>query len=213
MIFAIIVAIWNHNKFDDFLVSRLFKIKTEVPAGQAGPSKPCLQADFIQEETLPSLGDYLLSWVPEICQCCPKNRRKRALEKARARLEAEVNIVEMIKTHRYVALALRHLLPKHVRSTLKARTRYITIDPDLPEDDRAEDFAAPADGVVEHELTEGFFSSEDEDPKEAALAVNADGDVEHGLTVYNTVGDDSTRQLQVPTPSMKESICGNKIAP
>ena len=47
----------------------------------------------------------------------------------------EVDIIEMIKTGRYVKMALRNLLASDVRMDLKQRSRYIMIDPDAVYDE------------------------------------------------------------------------------
>ena len=78
-------------------------------------------------------------------------------------------------------MALRHLLPAKVRMELKDRSRYISVDPDETETKVGEDlmetnFAHALDKIeyeLNHEadeegdLTDGFYSSEDEDDEES----------------------------------------------
>ena len=48
-------------------------------------------------------------------------------EIARAKLESEVNLVEIIKLQRYVRLGLQQVLKEKKRRKLKERTRYLKI--------------------------------------------------------------------------------------
>ena len=45
-------------------------------------------------------------------------------------MEQETNIIEIIKSKRYIERALRHLLNEKKRFEFKERSRYIAIDPD-----------------------------------------------------------------------------------
>ena len=56
-----------------------------------------------------------------------QSREDRIFEMARRRLEKETDIVEMIKSRRYVKAALRQLLSSEQRLRLKSTTRYAPI--------------------------------------------------------------------------------------
>ena len=58
------------------------------------------------------------------------NRRERAFDKAREKLEKELNVIELIKSRRYFARALKMLVPPETRLRLREETRYLVIDPD-----------------------------------------------------------------------------------
>lgn len=62
--------------------------------------------------------------------CCKLNRKDRAFEKAREKLEKELNMLELLKSLRYHNLALKKLLSADVRFSLKQQTRHVIIDPD-----------------------------------------------------------------------------------
>ena len=49
---------------------------------------------------------------------------------ARDRLEKEMNIIELIKSQRYFARALKSLIPREKRLQLREQTRYLVVDPD-----------------------------------------------------------------------------------
>ena len=95
-------------------------------------------------------------------------------------MNEEIDIIEMIKTRRYLKLALRELLPHKVRMDLKQRSRYLLIDPDKgpqgPDDEVQEMEFESILEKYEYELnqedvflTDGFYSSEEEDKKETWL--------------------------------------------
>ena len=51
--------------------------------------------------------EYLMDLLPKKIICCNKNRSQRMIEKARQDMEQEINIVEIIKSRRYINEALR----------------------------------------------------------------------------------------------------------
>ena len=64
-IFLIIVGSWNHNKFDNMLVSRLFKIRGEKTG----------QEDEIINSCLPNCTDWIFSLLPDSCIVCKRSRK------------------------------------------------------------------------------------------------------------------------------------------
>lgn len=50
---------------------------------------------------------------------------------AREKLEKEINLVTIIKSRRYTALALKALLPRKKRHELKAKSNFVEINTDL----------------------------------------------------------------------------------
>ena len=71
-------SIWNYQNFDNFMVSRLFKIKRpkneiEEDAGYFE------QSDYIELNMLPNLRNWCLSCVPKYCFCCAYSRKEKAL--------------------------------------------------------------------------------------------------------------------------------------
>ena len=53
-----------------------------------------------------------------------------AMNRAREKLASEINIVQIIKSWRYMERALKLLLPARTRLELKEKSRYIVVDPD-----------------------------------------------------------------------------------
>lgn len=110
--FAMFAGVWNYNSFDNFMVSRLFKIKKpkeEIEEDMGFYS----QSDYIKIGRCPFFMEYLQSWLPKCCHCfCLKrNRRQIAMQQAREKLDKEINIIEMVKAWRYFEKAIRFLLP------------------------------------------------------------------------------------------------------
>ena len=68
--------------------------------------------------------------LPSQFVCCKMNRQEKAFSKAREKLEKELNVIELIKSRRYFAKALKMLVPPETRLRLREQTRYLVIDPD-----------------------------------------------------------------------------------
>ena len=127
---ALLNTIWNYQAFDNFMVSRLFKIKRpkeEILADTGFFS----QSEYIKLSIVPNLRNWCLSCVPRCCFCCGYSRKEKALQLARAKLDKEVNIIEIVKSWRYFESAIRFLLTERKRLDLKERSRYLTVDPDF----------------------------------------------------------------------------------
>ena len=93
-IFAWFAGTWNFNNFDNMLVSNLFKIKRhgKQTSGDKTDTKD-LEADFIKLSPMPNCLDIIYSLLPNCCICCNRNRRAKALAKARNILDKETNII------------------------------------------------------------------------------------------------------------------------
>ena len=55
--------------------------------------------------------------------CCHYSRKQIALKEARASLEKEVDVLKLIRSRRFVHLALKHLLDPPLRKEFKARSQ------------------------------------------------------------------------------------------
>ena len=53
------------------------------------------------------------------------------MNKAREKLGQEINIVEVVKSWRYMERALNYLISKEMRLQMKEKARYVVIDPEL----------------------------------------------------------------------------------
>lgn len=166
--FGIICAAWNYNAFDNFMVSRLFKIKKRKQ--DIDPGTPIFnQSDYIDLSSAPNFTDWFYSCLPKrFTRCCKRDRKSVALQMAREKLFKEINIVEIVKSWRYFDLAIKSLLDERQRIDFKEKSRYIAIDPD-PADEETQQkktfamMAKRTQSIRRHNMSDGFFSSEDDD--------------------------------------------------
>ena len=163
LLLALLSQIWNFNNFDNFMVTRLFKImkpKKKIDENL----KFFEQSDYIVADKYPYFLECFRSFAPKKCHFCKLTRREKALLKARDKLDKEINIIEIVKSWRYYEQAIRYLLPEAQRLDLKARSRYEAVDPDLDAVKTLKNtFALKIRRSISrrrHEFSDGFFSSE-----------------------------------------------------
>ena len=76
---------------------------------------------------------YTSKILPRKLVCCSKKRKQVAMEKARASLNKEVDIIKLIRSRRFVHAALKQLLDPALRKELKQKSRFEVIDIDESE--------------------------------------------------------------------------------
>ena len=109
---ALLLNICNFNFLDNYLVSKLFKLTNNAKKSETtsiDPSKTNSVKEYCVKQLLPSK-----------LVCCRRTSRQRALDQAMGRLAKEVDIVEMIRSRRFLHLALERLLDKQTIQELKA---------------------------------------------------------------------------------------------
>ena len=121
--FSSVVGCFNFNNFDNYMVSRLFKVK-KIDAKTNKSNSYFQRADFIDPSNYHNCLEYFIDKIPCLkryycCKCCRKDRAQRGMDKARKYIQKEINIVEIIKKLRYVTDALNHLLPEKKRFKIK----------------------------------------------------------------------------------------------
>lgn len=111
---AFLVSIWNYNMFDNYMVSRLYKL--EHPDQDSRHLKDTFrESNFIKPRRFYNPKEYFRDLLPKwlcFCASCKADRHERGFELARKRLASETNIIENIKSRRYFNAALRFLLSK-----------------------------------------------------------------------------------------------------
>ena len=96
--------IWNHNYLDNHLVSQLFRAKARSQGLKTFPVS-------LSNSTSGNIRDFCLDRIiPTKLACCRKSRKLEAIKKAREKLEGEIDIIKMIKSRRFVHMALKKLL-------------------------------------------------------------------------------------------------------
>ena len=122
---SMILGIWNYKSFEYHFLTNFFKMKA---------TKGNQNDDYNYKNYAPkkicNIKEYFLELIPVIMcvKCCRRNKRHAAIEKARQALNKEVNIINIIRILRYLKLAMRQVLPKHVRIEAKKRSRYVVLD-------------------------------------------------------------------------------------
>ena len=97
--FSIIVGILNYNHFENYLASRLFKVKGSK--AHLAPSLWC------------NVCDYVIDMIPAcLTSCCGLDMRQRSFELMREKMEEEINIVKIVQSRRFFKNALQMLLSK-----------------------------------------------------------------------------------------------------
>ena len=109
--FAFLV-LWNYNNFDNYLASRLYKIKDDSDC----QIDDKYAAKFIDPTKWCNICEFMFDVIPSCLKCkrckCRKSRKMESVEQARVLMDEEINIVEIIKSRRYFNMALRALLTK-----------------------------------------------------------------------------------------------------
>ena len=111
-VFYFIHLAWNYSAFDNFMVSRLFKIKLpeeEIDEKAAYFNK----STYIILSKFPFFRSLCRRLSPKCCHdtCCKRTKKEVAMNNARAKLEKEINIIEIVKSWRYFKAALHNLIP------------------------------------------------------------------------------------------------------
>ena len=87
LFFSSVVSCFNYNNFDNYMVSRLFKVKKiESKTNQSDPYFQ--RADFIDHSNYHNFLNYFISKMPcknslSCCKCCRKTRAQRGMDIAR----------------------------------------------------------------------------------------------------------------------------------
>ena len=113
IVFDAIQALWNFNNLENFLATRLFKLK--LPEDKIDRTQDVfLHSEYIPDSKYPYMRELLQRLLPAAClRCCTslkKTRKERAMQLAREKLSNEINIIEIVKMWRYFQIAIRSLL-------------------------------------------------------------------------------------------------------
>lgn len=195
---AFLVSVWNYNMFDNYMVSKLYKLERREQSSR-GLKDTFKESGFMKPRRFYNPKEYFRNLLPSwicFCQGCKADRHEKGFELARERMANETNIIEIIKSRRYFNAALRFLLSKKQRMRLKERGRYTLINPDNKTEITRE-------GEESNEYTDGFFSSDSDNfaPSEANLRQQVPRlvqDNETTLRVNSTLFESSNEGLMNP---------------
>lgn len=169
------LSFWNYNHFDNFMVTRLYKLYKPNKDGRSrSKSNTFQESEFLEPPLMINTKEYIKDLLPSCLACCSgkktccgPNRVDRAFAKAREKIAEETNIIEIVKSRRYQAAALKFLLTKEQRIKLKNQTRYFAVDPDSEEKPEKKQ-VQKIDDSTQKDLnwTEGFYSSSSQGSEE-----------------------------------------------
>ena len=157
--FAFVVGVWNYNMFDNYMVSRLYKLERRDQDSRR-LKDTFKESDFIKPRPCYNPKEYFRNLLPGwccFCKGCKADRLEKGFELARQRLESETSIIEIIKSRRYFNAALRFLMSKQQRMKLKERGRYTVVNPD---DDKVQQKKESEGQDSNEQYTDGFYSSD-----------------------------------------------------
>ena len=129
---SLVISLFNYENFDTFLASRLFKIKFETETDDDGKNI-FEQSDYFRGSKWSNFKLYLMDCLPRKAVCCRRSYQERGIKIAIDAMHKEIDIIDMIKTRRYFAMALKKLLTSKQRMKLKEKSRYQCVDPKLRE--------------------------------------------------------------------------------
>ena len=88
------LSILNYRYFDQFMASKLYKIKREDCDGIQDYFQ---RSDFFKPTRLGNLRLYVMDTLPRKCVCCKRSREEMGIRKAMNKMDWELDIVELIK--------------------------------------------------------------------------------------------------------------------
>ena len=108
---SLLLSILNYGHLDNYMVTKLYK--QESNASLTVLPMTARIKEFFIERLLPSK-----------LVCCNRERNRLAMDKARASLDKEADILGIVRTQRFVLLALEQLLTPARLKELKARSMF-----------------------------------------------------------------------------------------
>ena len=108
---SVVLSVLNYGNFDTFMASRLFKIKRESATDDGGLNI-FKQSDYFRGSKYNNIRLCLMDCLPSRLVCCKRSYSERGIKRAITAMQKETDIIEIIKSRRYLKLALRKLLTK-----------------------------------------------------------------------------------------------------
>ena len=115
-----VVSLLNFNHLESYMASRLFNLDQEEGK----------EPETFTATKCGNLADYVAEKLPNCLVCCKSDRRQRAIKKARATLEKELDVLELVKSMRFFRMAIKRLLTTEEINELNENSQFLTINPD-----------------------------------------------------------------------------------
>lgn len=126
---SIIIAVFNHNHFDTFLVTQLFKPAEPRADGKGSSSNAMSEAERFSTSEISGVKEFFLDSCPSaLFRCCKRNRKQTIIMKARSLYQQETDIVRLIRSVRYLNEAVSQLVPSETSQRIKQKTELIAVD-------------------------------------------------------------------------------------
>ena len=115
-LFLPIVGLLNYNHLESYIASRLFKIYQENP--------DIKNSTTFTASKYGNLAEYTIDAIPACLVCCKKPKRQIAIQKARAALEKEMDVLQLVKSIRFFKKGFEHLLSADELRMLEESSEY-----------------------------------------------------------------------------------------
>ena len=130
------LSILNHRHLDIYMASKLFKVTPN--ANSANSTATSLS---VSTQVAANIKNFCIEHIlPRKLVCCRQERLRIALHKAVETMEEEVDIIRIIRSRRFIHMALKHLLDPKVHKELELKSQFLETkleddDDDLPKPD------------------------------------------------------------------------------
>ena len=101
-----IIGLMNYNHLESYMASKVFKIYEDNSDKHSSSN-----SQAITFSTWGNITECLTDALPSRLVCCKKTKRQRVIKKARVALSEEMDILELVKSMRFLKLAFKRLLP------------------------------------------------------------------------------------------------------
>ena len=121
---SIFLGIWNYNNFDNYMVSRLFKVHRPDKNNQH-----LSHLEQMRPTKFLNIYEWVLDFTPSIFRCkgCRKIQRMQEFARAREKLALEVNIIEIVRSRRLIYRAMKLLLTPKQHTELLQESQFTTV--------------------------------------------------------------------------------------
>ena len=127
LIFGSLVSIFEANTLNNYIAQRLFTFSEKNPLFQGRQAS-------LKDSNRCKISRCCESFHYSCIASCKRNSRQKAMKKARIALAEEADIVEILRSLRFMHMALAKLLGKSQQKELQQKSRFKTIYTDLDDD-------------------------------------------------------------------------------
>ena len=119
---GVVLSFLNYQNFNSYLAQKLFKMENRNKGPQKNENSRLMRT---------RVGNSILCFrdnLPRCCTfCCPQASAKKAMLRARLALEKEIDVVEMLRMHRYLREMFKKVYTEEEMAELQQRNDFIII--------------------------------------------------------------------------------------